>query len=545
MATQNPSLRLINTGFMLILLAFLTACGGGGSDSDDNEDDEPSVPNAFFVDSGVAGLKYESASYQGKTNTLGAFEFAPGETTTFSYQGLTLGSVDTSDSSRVFTPLDLFSTTDTSDQRVKNMLVLLQSLDNDQDPTNGIYLYNFDEFEDTNGIDLSTLNFSNNSTDFSAALQTKFNNDDGNYHGKTVIDEADALEHFELTLSGINAEFSLIGTWIERNDNGEIRYKHTYDANDGLTAVEYDNCTDEDNSHSPTLAWAERNCNEIDGSYTYEFANKTISIFKNGSQVDTCYILNSSALAYDSTCTTDSLIHLERVVENLNDDIIENKYRLVNPDSSSYADVTFDVNAGTGSSVHYSTEGSESATLTNVAISSDAISYNYEITSGTDDGTTGSETLTLLANNDGIQGALVTDSTTENDTQLLIPNFNPDYANTITGINSTTYGVYNGVTGKCKGLLKFETSYDEGSGNYHNVYRRSTSSGEICNYTDISNEQSSTYEILSGGLISMNTDNEYCWPVSLNVTGENNIYVLAACSKNNDSQFYYEYWYGL
>ena len=540
-----PSLHMISNGFMLILFALLAACGS--SSSSDDEDNEPSAPNAYFIDSGVAGLNYQSDSYQGITNTLGAFEFAPGETTTFSYQGLTIGSIITSSSSRVFTPLDMFAGSDINDDRVINMLVLLQSLDNDQDPSNGIYLYRADDPDVVGNIDLSSLAFNISRTEFANTFQDAITSSTSGYSGFLVVNEADAREHFDLTLSGINAEFSLLGTWIERNDNGEIRYKHTYTEDGNMQAVEYGGClrTSEDASHSPTLAWVERNCNKSNGAYTYEYADKTISIFKNDTQVDTCYVLSSNKIAYNSTCTTDSLIHLERVVESLSDVIIEDNYRLVNPDSSEYADVTFDVISGTGSSTYHSKSGTESADLSNVAISSSAISYDYEITSGADAGDTDSETLTLRSSNDSIQGALATDSASENDTQLLIPNYNPSYAATITKINGPTYAVYNGVTGKCKGLLRFETVYGPDSGDLSNIYRRSTSSDEICSYTDISSEQDSTYEILSGGLISMNIDNEYCWPVSLNVTGENGLYVLAACSKNGDTTFAYEYWYSL
>jgi hypothetical protein len=542
MATQYLNLRMINKSFMLILLAFLTACGGGGgSDDGDEEDDEPSAPTAFFVDSGVHGLKYESASYSGTTNAQGAFEFAPGETVTFSYQGLTLGSITTSSDSRTYTPLDIFSTTNTNDQRVKNMLVLLQSLDLDKDPSNGIYLSVF--FDDTSDsdFDLSSLDFTSSQTDFADNLQTIFDETQTGYFEYQVVDEAAATEHFEATLAGINAEFDLVGTWIERNDNGEIRYKHTYSQDGNMQAVEYRNCKVENIPDSPTLGWVERNCDEANGSYTYEYENKAISIFKDGTQVDTCYVLRSNKIAYESTCSTDSLIFLTRVIESLNDDIIEDNYRLVTPDSSSYADLLFDVSDHTGSFKHYSNGAvDEQGTFTSWSAVDQELSYDYEITGGA----SGTETLTLRANNDGIQGALATDSEEENDTQLLIPNFNANAAAIITN-SSATYGVYDGVTGRCTGLLKFEGPSYSVDGSYR--YQRSSRNAETCTYDDISQDQGNTFAVLSGGVIHMNVGDgeEYCWPVSLNVTGEGGIYVLAACSEDGDTTFSYEYWYGL
>jgi hypothetical protein len=72
---------------------------GGGNNSDQQQ--------GFFVDSGVEGLEYSSPGHQGLTGTNGGFLFKAGETTTFSFKGLMIGSVMTTADTSVITPLTI------------------------------------------------------------------------------------------------------------------------------------------------------------------------------------------------------------------------------------------------------------------------------------------------------------------------------------------------------------------------------------------------------------------------------------------------------
>ncbi|HQL00381.1 MAG TPA: carboxylesterase family protein, partial [Smithellaceae bacterium] len=98
--------------------------------------------SGVFLDSPVAGLTYATA-YKGQTvvsqtNEDGVFFYARGQNLTFSIGSLELGTVK---GKSVITPMDLFpGATGTSDPRVVNLCVLLQTLDQDADLNNGIQI---------------------------------------------------------------------------------------------------------------------------------------------------------------------------------------------------------------------------------------------------------------------------------------------------------------------------------------------------------------------------------------------------------------------
>lgn len=526
------------------LVSVLSACGGGsdsddGDNGNDHEDETPHAASAVFVDAGVAGLSYSSASYQGTTNSVGAFEYAPGETTTFSYGGLVIGSVTTPESSSVFTPLDLFETSNVNDQRVINMIVFLQSLDSDGNPNNGIYL---NPVVPGSGVDVSGLDFTNDSASFRSSLLTAAFPENLEHE---LVSEEDAIEHFEINLQAINAGLQLVGTWLERNDNGEIRYKHTFDSNGGMTAVSYTNCDNDDQYKSPTEASLARNCNSSTSSYTYEFANREIRIYSGGELADVCTVLRSSERSYDATCTTDAFIHLERVISDLDETLIADSYRLVQAGSSSFSTITFNQLDNTGAFQSYSDgvpEGGTtgSGTITYWAASGTDLTYSGTFSDGE---TTFSDTLTLTNGNSGINGALVTTSEVEGDVQLLIPDFNEDVVRGV--VTQTLYGVYDAVTGKCKAVYAFY--YDGVSTQLEMMDDIGTD--EICQY-DANNlgQSGNTSPVWYrwGSMVIDGQNPQICWPISYNTTAENGSYTQFACSLDSGANgFSYELWYSL
>lgn len=515
--------------------SLLTACGGssGGSDSDNDDDNSTPVNTALFVDSGVAGLNYSSPSHQGTTNTLGAFPYKPGETTTFSFAGLTLGSITIAEGTGTLTPLDLFNTSDVNDQRVKNTLVLLQNLDSDGNAQNGITLQPFPE---GSGADISALDLASDSADFSSALLSAafpYASE------RELISEEDALAHFEQSLSAINAGLQLTGTWLERNDNGEIRYKYTYESNGNMTAVSYSNCTDDDFYRAPTEASVNRNCRVSSASYTYEFSERVLTIYSNGEFADRCTVLRSSEYAYDATCTTDEFIHLERVITELSNNLIAASYRLVTVGSSSFSELTFDKESGTGSYQSY-TDGIAGSDNTDSGTFTWSASGNTLTYSGThEDGiATFADTLTLKNNNAGIRGALVTTSAAEEGTtQLLIPYFDSSLAANF--FSQSLYGIYDAVSGVCLAVYDGGTKLDNAGNN------------DICKYdpADFGNTTASiNFTERHGSLVlSEGGEDDICWPVSRIITSENGSYTLMACSPDNGGpdSFNYQLWYAL
>jgi peptidyl-prolyl cis-trans isomerase A (cyclophilin A) len=120
------TVRLLGAG---LLLATLSACGGKTSDPG------PAPLVGQFLDGPVQGLGYRTESQRGFTDADGRFNYRPGEKVVFFIGGMELPAVD---AAAKVTPLDVAGTGNVSDPKVVNLLVLLQSLDEDGDASNGI-----------------------------------------------------------------------------------------------------------------------------------------------------------------------------------------------------------------------------------------------------------------------------------------------------------------------------------------------------------------------------------------------------------------------
>lgn len=90
---------------------------------------------AHFIDSPVGGMHVETPTFGGKTDGSGAFDYFPGERAEFMIGSVPIG---TALADHRISPLDIFESTDTDDSRVINLAVLLQSLDSDGAPKQGI-----------------------------------------------------------------------------------------------------------------------------------------------------------------------------------------------------------------------------------------------------------------------------------------------------------------------------------------------------------------------------------------------------------------------
>jgi hypothetical protein len=91
-----------------------------------------------FVDSAVEGMDYKTtpSGGTGKTNADGKYNFKGGDTVTFTLGGIVLGEMKAT--TDVVSPIDLFEDEASSSQKVINIARILQSLDEDRDPTNGL-----------------------------------------------------------------------------------------------------------------------------------------------------------------------------------------------------------------------------------------------------------------------------------------------------------------------------------------------------------------------------------------------------------------------
>jgi len=121
------------------------------SEGEDSQSEDATLRTGHFLDAAVEGLAYATRSQQGVTDADGAYRFRDGETVSFflgnPFQEIPLqdNSIAPSDAWKLgetsarelITPLDLLGI-DIIDHRVVNIVRLLQTLDVDQNPGNGI-----------------------------------------------------------------------------------------------------------------------------------------------------------------------------------------------------------------------------------------------------------------------------------------------------------------------------------------------------------------------------------------------------------------------
>jgi len=114
----------------MLMSALVASCGGStGSDKE--------LLVGVFSDSPVGGLSFATQSTSGVTNADGVFSYRAGETVAFSIGNLALPLAIASD---MVTPLDMVASDNVNDPSVVNIARLLQSLDEDGNPENGIII---------------------------------------------------------------------------------------------------------------------------------------------------------------------------------------------------------------------------------------------------------------------------------------------------------------------------------------------------------------------------------------------------------------------
>lgn len=170
----------MNTKLLTILsIAFLSSCG--------DDTTESTVPGGatnvgYFIDSPVIGIDYETASLSGVTDEMGRFEYEDGETVVFSIGDIALPETAADE---VIHVADIFNS-NINDQQVINLARLLLSLDEDQNPVNGISI-SADAFTESLG-----LNIDFSSTTFETDVSNYISNSGGS---ASLIPESEATSH--------------------------------------------------------------------------------------------------------------------------------------------------------------------------------------------------------------------------------------------------------------------------------------------------------------------------------------------------------------
>ncbi|MET0356138.1 MAG: hypothetical protein ABW044_05130 [Cellvibrio sp.] len=164
-----------------------------------------------FVDSAVGGIGYKTATQTGVTNSAGEYEYVEGETVTFFIGDLELPPVL---ARGVITPLNIAETDDANNPVVVNIARLLQSLDADGDPSNGISIpANAEAIATEVDFNVSVAAFAANS-----AVTTLIANSGS--VTTTIISENAAVSHLDNSLDQVKQ--SLIGSWYFRDANGSL-----------------------------------------------------------------------------------------------------------------------------------------------------------------------------------------------------------------------------------------------------------------------------------------------------------------------------------
>ncbi len=195
----------------------LAGCGGSSGGGSTPTTADSTAETGVFVDSPVGNIGYRTATKEGVTNASGEYEYEAGEEVTFFIGDLKFPPVP---AAGVVTPLDIAGTTDTSNDTVVNIARLLQTLDTDGDPSNGITI------SDTAKNSATQVDFGIPAADFenSSAVVTLIQNGGQDTTATALISAEEAKAHLEGTLEDESVSFtnetSITGGWTLDTSNG-------------------------------------------------------------------------------------------------------------------------------------------------------------------------------------------------------------------------------------------------------------------------------------------------------------------------------------
>ena len=278
----------------LLLSAIL---GGCGEESSINVK-EPELPpiQGVFVDSPVAGLTYNSPSVtNGITNEKGQFDYFRGEAIEFSIGQLAFPSVS---AANVLTPLRVFSTDTVFHPAVINSLRLLQSLDTDGDPSNGITISN-------NAAQAAVMALAEGQTvtDYFASdeFETNVNAWLGDAGGanSTLISEDQAISHF---VDYIFEEYNSTQPFaFDTADFEGIVFNPLVKGSDA-SIDQFEFIPDEDTTQSGRFSHLVEGVETATGSYQFIFGNRVLALTTGeGDNAETQYIISRSRNTVNNT----------------------------------------------------------------------------------------------------------------------------------------------------------------------------------------------------------------------------------------------------
>jgi len=211
----------------LVSALVLAGCDGQSSDSATTVSTSTEASTGSFIDAAVEGLEYETTSgITGKTNEHGQFKYQIGDEVEFRIGRLVLGSTEVSEDGLV-TPVNLtegfsYSSVDLHQLMMDGqlqpqttlMLRLLQSMDEDKNPENGIKISGAirSSLNQAETVDLQDTIM--NEQELLAYDETLSHAVDSNNDGEIDVSDVDAEEHF----------ISSVSSWENgyRSDKGNV-----------------------------------------------------------------------------------------------------------------------------------------------------------------------------------------------------------------------------------------------------------------------------------------------------------------------------------
>jgi len=198
--------KTIIKGLSILTSMILLGCGGGSSDG---------TSTGTFIDAEVIGAEYETTSgITGVTDSQGHFEYKRGDKVKFKLGNLLLGEAEPNPEGLI-TPTELAG--DDSETQVL-LLQVLQALDEDNDPSNGITIpedvvASLEAISETDIHNLDETSLLNLDTTLRYHL-------DEDHDGVVDVDPLTAQEHFQLSLNEWHAEHDQSTNIGQGNGNG-------------------------------------------------------------------------------------------------------------------------------------------------------------------------------------------------------------------------------------------------------------------------------------------------------------------------------------
>ena len=305
---ENISVSVVKWLAAIAAVTALSACGGS-SDAPQSAD----ALTGTFIDAPVEGIGYRTESIaSGATDSQGRFSYLAGESVTFF-----IGSLDfpTTPAHEVVTPFDLAGTTDVSDPTVINIARLLQTLDENGDPDDGITIPEV-------AADVATqLDFSQLPADFEAAAMNFIAN--AGSVNVSLISEEEAIGHLSDTMLALALDGStIVGTEVDPGTNANVAVATTLrsggtfeDVADDDFGLAYDA---ETNSHEATI-----------GQGTWTLDGDLLCLDDDHPGVDCWYLtlLGNDVLSYTDAAKT-QLAFSDVIAERVDEEKLLGRYRL-------------------------------------------------------------------------------------------------------------------------------------------------------------------------------------------------------------------------